>query len=557
MLKFQFISTENDNFRILYQKNHSSNTIEYICNLNEVINVSTRLNSQLNEINQHFHLRIELFNDFKIGANALFNICFSSFINDIETEKNTLSPKILIDFDQSLGFIPFEFLYTGDYFLSEYFQLIRNIPKTQSFSNNKNQQHINLIGNFSCDNDINESVENELIEISEILENGNQLFTGPILGPFHNKKEISEVFSSSKIFHYSGHYIQTTQNQSGWKWNDDEIIDIKTLFELNNFPDFIFSNTCGIEKRINDANFIYQLKTNGVESILYTSGLINTEFSKKFAVIFYNEFIKGIDIGTSFLNTKQIFIEKYGYSNPCWLQYNLLGNSELYLKNIKKKTESGPISFVLISLIIFIIFIYSFFNFSSWINNQFESKQLYIKPITTEKFEIFNSFGNFVNPKKPINIEKNSTYTFYSVGFDSLKVDFELLNSKLNINSSISNNFIFDNKIIDILKLSEDTLFVHLPNNGLCEIQILNNLSDFNFYIGFNVKDKRNYFNLNPNQSSIKISPYFQNELFLLLVKNDHKKYFKLKNQFPICEIDINISDIWNLNSNYWQYLGF
>ena len=557
MLKFQFISTENDSFRILYQKNQSSNTIEYICNLNEVISVSTRLNSLINEINQNLHLRIELFNNFKIDAKSLFNLCFSSFLNDIETEKKTFSPKILIEFDQSLGFIPFEFFYTGEYFLSEYFQFVRNIPTPPSSSNKNNQQHINLIGNFSCDNDINESVENELIEISAILENGNQLFTGPILGPFQSKKEITELFSSSKLFHYSGHYIQTTQHQSGWKWNEDEIIDITTLFELNNFPDFIFSNTCGIENRVNDTNYIYQLKTNGVESILYTSGLINTEFSKKFAVLFYKEFIKGTDIGTSLLNTKRIFIEKYGYSNPCWLQYNLLGNSELYLKNIKKKHESGPISFVLISLIIFLIFIYSFFNFSNWINDQFESKQLYIKPLTTEKFEIFNSFGHFVNPKKPINIKKNSTYTFYSKGFDSLKVDFELLDSKLNINSSIPNNFIFDNKIIDILKLSEDTLFVHLLNNGLCEIQILNNLSDFNFYIGFNVKDKRNYFNLNSNQSTININPYFQNELLLLIVKNNQKKYFKLKKQFPICEIDINISDIWNLNSNYWQYLGF
>jgi hypothetical protein len=557
MLKFQFISTENDSFRILYQKNLSSNTIEYICSLNEIIDITTRLNSQLNEINQNLHHRAELFKNFKIDAKNLFNICFSSFIKDIEIEKNTTSPKILIEFDQNLGFIPFEYFYTGEYFISECFQFVRSIPTSPFSSANNNQYNTNLIGNFSCDNDIDESVEKELIEISEIFEKGNQSFTGPILGPFQNKKEILKLFSTSKLFHYSGHYIQTTQKQSGWKWNEDEIIEIETLFELNKFPTFIFSNTCGIEKRINDSNFIYQLNTKGVSCILYTSGLINTEFSKKFAILFYSEYIKGIDVGTSLLNAKKIFIEKYGISNPCWLQYNILGNSKFHLENTKQKPESGPISFILISLSIFLIFIFSFFHFSNWIDSHFESKQLYIELLTTEKLEIFNSFGHFVNPNKSINIENNTSYTFFSEGFDSLNLDFKFLNSELKINSSTSNNFIFDNKLINVLKLSNDTLYIHLLNNGLCEIKLMNKLSDINVYIGFNKDGKRNYFNLDSNQKSIKINPYFQKELFLLLKKNNQKKYYKLIKQNPICEININITEIWGLSSKYWQYIGF
>ena len=104
MIRFQFISGENGNLRILYhnQQKQSPITTDKRCNINEVLDLSIRLNSLLNEINQNLHKRVELFNIFKIKAKALFDICFLNFSNDIENEKDSALPQIIIEFDVNL-----------------------------------------------------------------------------------------------------------------------------------------------------------------------------------------------------------------------------------------------------------------------------------------------------------------------------------------------------------------------------------------------------------------------------------------------------------------------
>ena len=568
MIRFQFISGENGNLRILYhnQQKQSPTTTDKRCNVNEVLDLSIRLNSLLNEINQNLHKRVELFNIFKIKAKVLFDICFLNFSNDIENEKDSALPQIIIEFDVNLGFIPFESFYTGKYFLTEYFQLIRNIttpnPSSQNFITKNNHNEINLAGNFSCDKDINDSVEKELSEISNLFEKNKVPVIGPILGPFGDKNEIRSIFSSSNIFHYSGHLITNSQNQSGWKWNNNTIIDVKDLIGQDNCPAFVFSNTCGSEKISNNSHFIYELRNNGVNSILYSSGLINTEFSKKFAILFYQEFIKGNDIGLSLLNTRKLFIEKFGYSNPCWVQYNILGDSNFQLKNIKKKPESGPISFLLIALMFITFFSILSINMKNLVSDKLDYKYLTVKSISnSNNLEIFNSYGHFVDPKKPLKIKNHDLFTFYANGFDSLSLEFKLLNSQLKIHPKTINQFIFANKLYNIIELTEDTLYINLINNGLCEIDILQKSNVQKLYFGFkdneNINPKRNWSILDSNLSMIKIDPYFNNDLFLLIIQNGHNKYFKLNCQSPICNIQIEISEIWNLKSNCWQYIGF
>ena len=568
MIKFQFISAESNKFRILYHNHHdlSTTTTEKQCNLNEVLDISLRLKSLLNEVNQNLHKRVELFNTFKIEAKVLFDICFLNFSKDIDNEKNSDSPQIIIEFDQNLGFIPFESFYTGKYFLTEYFQLIRKIttpnPSSQNFKTKNNNNEINLAGNFSCDKDINDSIEKELNDISNLFEKYNIPFNGPILGPFGDINEIGSLFSSSNIFHYSGHFIINSENKSGWKWNKNTIIEVKDLVGQDNCPTFVFSNTCGSEKNNNDTHFFYQLKNNGVKCILYSAGLINTEFSKKFAILFYKEFIKGNNVGLSLLNTRKLFIEKFGYSNPCWLQYIILGDSNFQLKNIKKKPESGPISFLLIALMFITIISILSINMKNWVSNKLDYKYLTVKSISnSNNLEILNSYGHFVDPKKPLKIKNHDIFTFYADGFDSLSLEFKLLNSQLKIHPKTINQFIFANKLYNIIELTEDTLYINLINNGLCEIDILKKSNVQNLYFGFkeneNIKTLRNWSILDSNLSMIKTDPYFNNDLFLLIIQNGHNKYFKLNCQSPICNIQIDISKIWNLKSNCWQYIGF
>ena len=83
----------------------------------------------------------------------------------------------------------------------------------------------------------------------------------------------------------------------------------------------------------------------------------------------------------------------------------------------------------------------------------------------------------------------------------------------------------------------------------------------YKFYFGFKNREKmnqkRHWSILDSNSSMIKIDPYFDQDLFLLLIQNGRKKYFKLNCQSPICNIIIDVSEIWNLDSNCWKYIGF
>ena len=123
--------------------------------------------------------------------------------------------------------------------------------------------------------------------------------------------------------------------------------------------------------------------------------------------------------------------------------------------------------------------------------------------------EIFNSYGHFVDPKKPLKIKNHDLFTFYANGVDSLSLEFKLLNSQLKIHPKTINQFIYANKLYNIIELTEDTLYINLINNGLCEIDILKKSNVQNLYFGFkeneNIKTLRNWSILDSNLSMIKI----------------------------------------------------
>jgi len=559
MINFKFINSNDGYIRIFYfyQNNKKSISDEINCNLDEIIILSNILLDTLSELNQNLHSRIQLFEQLKNTSLKLYQKCIEPAINILKPDKKHL--RIQFEFDQELGIIPFEFFYNGSFFLSEKYLINRKIKrKKDSIANNEKNKNICISGNFNNELKIKKSVLNELDEISNLFNMHSLNYSGPNLGPIENKFEINNLISNSKIFHYSGHYNNTEDNM-GWKMKN-ATYKISDFSKLARVPNFLFCNTCGISINLNQSKFFFELYKLGINNIIFTTGEINTEFSRKFSILFYKEFLNGKDISASLLNTKKMFIKKYGYSNPCWLQYNLLGDGQFILNNKTISKNIKPLNGISISIILITILSFTFIKFNRWYKESYNNKLIHIISKNVEKgLEIYNKDGNFINPDKPIRIYNNDIYTFYADGFDSLNSEFILLNSKLNVLTKGTSQYIFDNNLYNTFIHKDDTIFINLIYNGLCNIELKNQPKNTNIYFGFysTIYKKRNWKKVHQINNKIKIHPYFQNDLFLKIEQNNSKKYFKYNNKGSICEMELNLSTILNKNSKDWIYIGF
>ena len=560
MLRFQFINSNDGNVRIFFY-NHSqqnSTSKEFTSDLNEIREISVRINSLISEINKNLHQRIHLFDQLKIEAFNLYNKCISPLIDNFDRNS-----KIIFEFDENLEFIPFELFYNNIYFLSEKFSIIRKIngknKEISKIQNNFNDNKLCLSGNFGNDLDIQNSTDNELNEIANLLEEKNIPFCGPLVGPFTEKVEISNIISSAPILHFSGHF-SNLKNNFGWKINSNSVFNIDNFKSISHLPKFIFSNSCGSATNKTNSNFFYEMNKIGVENIIYTTGEINTEFSRKFALLFYIEFLNGNNISDSLKNAKNKFIEKYGYSNPCWLQYNFLGEDNVSLINKTIKPNSEPILFIFMLLSLIAIFAFSIVNFKSLYDHKNKNQLLHIIPKNNiNKFEIFDSYGHFINPNKQLRVYQNNQFTFFSKGFDSLRLHFEITDTSFSIKTNSPLQFIYENNLIEVITIKEDSLIINLINNGLCEIELSNTIKNQQLYFGFSDFKKINsrVWKKIINYSTIKIDPYFNDKLFLHIIQNNKNQYFEFKNNDTICEISLDIKFISEFRSNSWIYLGF
>lgn len=560
MLRFQFINSNDGKIRI-FSYNHlqeNSSSIESVCNLNEISEISIRINSLIANINKNLHQRVVLFDQLKIEAFNLYCKCISSLIDNSDNVS-----KIIFEFDKNLGFIPFELLYNNKYFLSEKFSIIRKINGRKSSKkknqNNLNENKLSLSGNFGNDLDIRNSTDNELSEIANILEEKNIPFNGPLVGPFPDKQEISNIISSAPILHFSGHF-SNLENDFGWKNNSNSVFNINDFKSIPHLPRFVFSNSCGNLANKTNSNFFYDLNEIGIENIIYTTGEINTEFSRKFAILFYTEFTSGNNISDSLKNAKNRFIEKYGYSNPCWLQYNFLGEDDFSLVHKNIKTSSGPILLIFILLSLLTIFSISAVNFKSWYDQKNKNQLLHIIPQNNiNKFEIFDTYGHFINPNKQLRVYNDSQITFYSNGFDTLRLHFNITDTSVSIKTESSLQFIYENNLMEVIKIIEDSLFINLTNNGLCEIEISNIAKNQHIYFGFSDFKQSNsrIWRKLINSPTINIDPYFNDKLFLHIIQNNISQYFEYNTKDTICEISLDIKAISEFRSNNWIYLGF
>ena len=299
----------------------------------------------------------------KKSANLLFQLLdffkLEKYFNQTKRDKKDHYLHLIIDTE--LNFIPFEILYDGKDFLSDFLILSREFTNTNIIndeckigSNNK----FSIVVNPSESDDIKDDVINEANYIANIVDSNFDL-----RGPFKNrnvdKVELIKLLGASSLFHFSGHY-----ENGGWKLFDDTF-QADDILKCSKSSDFIFSNSCGHYTQ-KFMNFISSFLNKGTKTIVCSLGDLPSSKAKEFSSIFYKYFIHySYDAGESLFLTKKQMIKKNGYKDIIWCFYQLYGSSLLSInkKNNLISQDSKSIitkSILIIPFILIGIFAYSY-----------------------------------------------------------------------------------------------------------------------------------------------------------------------------------------------------
>lgn len=562
MIQIEFLQGEDDHLRILFHANKHNNQIvnETKIEGKDVLKLADELFSLLYEINLSESRRVKLFPQFKKQSSTFFSLLFADLLDSGEWEK--WGQNITLFFDSKFHYLPVEWAFNEKYFLCEKFIITRNhLRKHQALHREFEAfqpEVFCLAGNFSRDMDIQESVEIELNSLNNIMAPVIDV-NGPLYGPFDSKVSINEILDSSDIFHYSGHY--KTDENDGWKLNDNQSFNSKDLQEVHNLPGFIFNNVCGKEYSNTNKDFTTALLDSGTRGILSPFGPVKSTSASEFSNLFYSAWKNGITLGEALLEARKYFIEKNGVSDPTWMQYVLYGESKLSIPIQSKTNLFTPVLKILLSLILFFLLSVSIIQFKTWYGNKFESKILYFQQKYSE-YDVFISNQTGLEQKLPVKIDvrNKDVFTFSNSGFDTLIIEITLIDSIFTFKSNLPfSQFVIGYTIEDIILLHDDTIMVNLVNNGLCDVQLENFNKEFDIQFGVhNQAGELSWYNINSDFSLFKYDPYFQNDITMKIHSNNGGKFYNYNCDINLCESGIvDISSVWHNKDSCWRFIGF
>ena len=491
----------------------------------------------------------------KKSANLLFQLLdffkLEQYFNQAKRANKNHYLHLIID--NELNFIPFEILYDGKDFLSDFLILSREFTNTNIVndeckisSNNK----FSIVVNPSESDDIKDDVTNEANHIANIVDSNFDL-----RGPFKNrnvdKVELIKLLGSSSLFHFSGHYAN-----GGWKLFDDTF-QTDDILKCSKSSDFIFSNSCGHYTQ-KFMNFISSFLNKGTKTIVCSLGNLPSNKASEFSSIFYKYFIHyGYDAGKSLFLTKKQMIKKNGYKDIIWCFYQLYGSSLLSINkknNLISQDSKSMItkSLFIISFILISIIAYNYiFNSNKY---QAELKIRYnsninpeIKDTTLIMGDVYNFFPIHIGSKDI----KNKYYPL-SLKCDSIingKPYFSLNNGLMGTSNKQKFQLILDNADSNLetnqmiikypYKFDEDlltTFFLKQDNFDRLELFFEDDI-EYSVYLRYGKREFKEFFTLHivsGNNLSYKID---LNELLQipLPIHKDHLSNYidKFPTDFP------------------------
>ena len=342
----------------------------------------------------------------KKSANLLFQLLdffkLEKYFNQTKRDKKDHYLHLIIDTE--LNFIPFEVLYDGKDFLSDFLILSREFTNTNIIndeckigSNNK----FSIVVNPSESDDIKDDVINEANYIANIVDSNFDL-----RGPFKNrnvdKVELIKLLGASSLFHFSGHYAN-----DGWKLFDDTF-QTDDILKCPKSSDFIFSNSCGHYTQ-KFMTFISSFLNKGTKTIVCSLGNLPSNKASDFSSIFYRYFIHyGYDAGKSLFLTKKQMIKKNGYKDIIWCFYQLYGSSLLSIDKKNNLISQDSKSMITKSLVIIPFILIGIFAYISIFNSNKYQTELKIR------------YNSNINPEiKDTTLIMGDVYNFFPIHIGS------------------------------------------------------------------------------------------------------------------------------------------
>jgi len=375
----------------------------------------------------------------------LFNILnFFDFKNLFTQLKKQQFNHIQLIVDEYTNEIPFELLYDGKDFLSDFIIFSRLFINAINQTNNNHLLETNepfsIVCNPSESDDIMFETNDECNNISSLIDPFFNL-KGPYKKRYVNKIELIHLLGISSCLHFSGHYESNTK-KSGWKLFND-LFTSSDIQKILKSPTFLFSNTCG---GFSDS-FISSFLNKGSQSIIVSLGKLPSKKASEFSQLFYNYFInENLNLGESFFLSKRDMIDKYGKEDLFWCFYQIYGSSFLKInrkinrKNNKKSKSILFASFLLLALSSFFIF-NPFKNKEKNMDSSPILKELFVK----ENNKIIDSFSDIeLETLKEIKTDTGESVYFKLVNnkpIFSINQNFERVDIFMHDNDNISTLF--------------------------------------------------------------------------------------------------------------------
>ncbi len=290
---------------------------------------------------QKFGPDVDLLEKLKLRSQTFFQALFGDFGNmliKLGDDENPVSLNILVD--EEVSFIPFDILFTGEYFLWELFFISRQITiPSGDFSSRGTKtgtvKKFTLVGNPSDDADIEKSVRDELFQIAALWDDELDV-SGPHFGKINNRLNLSEYLSSCHMFHFSGHYRKEKNGYGGWLLPDGSLYRAEDIRSLQKVPLFIFSNSCGDLISVDSGGFVREFLSRGVVCMLSTIGTVPTNQASYLGKMFYAALLDGNSASVALHRARQALIKKFGLSDLSWMFYTLFGQGDFKVKVSRK-----------------------------------------------------------------------------------------------------------------------------------------------------------------------------------------------------------------------------
>jgi class 3 adenylate cyclase/CHAT domain-containing protein/predicted negative regulator of RcsB-dependent stress response len=313
----------------------------------------------LNKANRKGRITHDILMKLRSSGQVLSDELFTQNVKEIVS--NTKADHLAISLEDKLVQIPWELFFDGRRFLCQRFSMGRLVRTKQSVAGigrvRALARPLKMLILADPKGDLKEAYL-EGTQIRDYLDREKRLIHASLQTDNVSSSFIKERMRNFDLLHFAGHhdYDWRHPQQSGWRLTDGrfEAQDILKMGGTGSMPALIFSNACqsarteewGISANVQ--NEIFGLANAfilaGVKHYIGTFWEVLDEPSRRFALNFYKNILKGYTIGDAIRLARLAVIDEYGEETIVWASYLLYGDPAFnYMDQVRAlaATESG------------------------------------------------------------------------------------------------------------------------------------------------------------------------------------------------------------------------